>query len=477
MMWLMLNWFDHLEVGCNFEGLQGPRVAARAMLVLADAMHWPSLRSGRHGLRSPTRAAWIWGTLLIFSSGCRCAEDAHHEQDRGPLPELKLLEPEEGERVQGRCAVLQGQAPVVRAHVEGSAEPTSVEVGGGVLSGRNIGLFAQRNDGTTHAFLALFGPLQAVREVELGRVHGAADPPVAVMHDGALLGVISDNEAMGQTLQVVRVDDPWGKPRVTRGPTISAGRDDSWAASLAIGHTGNAVLVWDQYDRASARSRIWSQAFDATTLREKRAPQVLSSPEIDAEEPRLETGPSGFFLSYVELDASKVVAAGDALMDEPARTLHVQLLDVSGIVSAPALSISEPTEQLLAFDALAVGPELYLAYRSGARGNTVEENAIHLARLGAGGAVERSVAEHPLLGPGAPLLLGEQATAPAERSRSGGAPWLLARGEETELLWAEIGDFNRIELAVEPQLNERLPLARHGSQLLALRAVGLDWAL
>jgi hypothetical protein len=391
---------------------------------------------------------------------------------------LKLLEPE-GEsdlQKQGHCALVAGQPWMLRARAQEGTEPSSVEAGGGVLLQDKVALFAQRVTSTTQALVTLGGPGGALHEIGLGQVHGSTDPSLAVVHEGALFGVVSDNDALGQTLQVVRISDPWGKPEVLRGPVISAGRDDSRAASLAIGATGTAVLVWDQYDRSSARSRIWSQTLDAGTLVVKRAAAPLSSAPLDAEEPHVEAAPVGFFLSYVELDASKVVPGAEALVDEPARALRVQPLDVNGVVSAPALNISEPAEQLLAFDSVTSGTQLYLAYRSGARGSTVEEDVIHLARVGADGAVERSVAQHPLLGPGAPLLLA----APSSKVGSpttDAVPWLVARGDETELLLAEVNDFDRVELASEPALSERLPLGRHGSHLLVLRAVGLDWAL
>jgi len=442
-------------------------------------MHWPSRRWGRHAWRPAIQASWLWGTLLAFNSGCRCQEQAQDEQVPPPLTELKLLEPKEesAAQAQGRCTVVPGREIMLRARAGEGTDPSSVEVGGGVLFESNVALFAQRVAATTQALVALGGPGRGLSEMGLGQVHGSADAPTALLHQGALFGVVSGNEAMGQTLQVVRVDDPWGKPQIVRGPMISAGRDDSFAASLAISTTGNAVLVWDQYDQSSARSRIWRQTLDAVTLVTKGAAQPLTSSEVDAEEPRLEAGPAGFFLGYVELGASKVIAENDALVDEPARSLHVQLLDMNGAASAPALALSEPNEQLLAFDALVHGAQLYLAYRSGARGNTMEEEVIHLARLGADGAVERGVAQHPLLGPGAPLLLGAQSASRVDASATDGVPWLLARGDETELLLAELIDFNRVEFVSEPALNERLPLGRHGSQILALRAVGLDWAV
>lgn len=453
-------------------------VAAAANLVLADAMHWPSHRWGRHGLRPATQLPWLWGVLLVFTPGCRCGTQARDEQSPAPAAELKLLEPEEESEVQkrGRCAMVSGRQWMLRSRVEQSAEPVSVEVGGGALLQGNVALFAQRLAGTAQAFVALSGPGGTLREIGLGQLHGSTDPPTALLHEGALFGVVSGNEAMGQTLQVVRIDDPWGKAEVVRGPMISTGRDDSLVASLAIAATGSAVLTWDQFDRSSARSRIWSQSFDAATLVPRRAAQPLSGPQVDAEEPRLEAGPGGFFLSYVELDASKVITGAEALVDEPARALRVQQLDTSGAVSAPALAISEATEQLLAFDTLVTGGKLYVAYRSGARGNTMEEEVIHLVRVGADGAIERGVAQHPLLGPGAPMLLGAQ-RAGVGSVVSDEVPWLLARGDETETLLAELTDFNRVELASEPALSERLPLGRYQSQLLALRAVGLDWAV
>lgn len=459
------NWFDHLEVGCDFMGLQGPPVVATGAAVLAEGMARPSCVC-------PGRSCWellsavFLGVLGMFASGCRCDEG---EPVTGRLEtghELPLLDPIEASRASGRCTIQVDWQSMLRAAPDAGASPASFDIGGAVLTPEAFAVVGHRVAEGTRNVLAVGGAGLGLVETDLGSVHGAADPPLNLLKDGVLFVLLSDNDAAGQTLQIIRVDSPFQRPHLTRGPTISAGRDESLAASFAVGNDGTLVLAWDQLDPGSSHLRIWGLQFDATTLLPSTKPRALSESSEDAEEPRIQASPRGFFLSYVALGSSSEATKKEGLVVEPHRSLRIKLLD-PGLGSTQALPLSDTDQQILAYDAVGSGPNFYIAYRSGSSGSTVEGEGIDLAVVGADGVVQHGHARHELLGPGAPLLLSDAAR----------PPWILARGTDAEVLLAEFEDVASVEFEVEQKLSERLPMARSASKLLILRSVGLDWAV
>lgn len=406
--------------------------------------------------------------LAGLLSSCRC--EAKPEPVSQPLdnPELSLLEPLSNAPAEAEtCSQMALPEQLLRATSLHDAAASSIEVESGVLSKSGYALFSYRSNQETQWLVAVGTDRDTLVEIPLGRAIGMVDAPVGIIHNGALLILLQHNEAMGQKMQLVRIDSPFHEPKVTRGPSVSIGRDESPFASLAVASGGMGLLVWDEFDRAADRSRVMGLGFDPMTLKELNAPRILSLTDEDAEQPKLLPQGEGFSLNYLHLTIEPAAANDEALVVEPKRSLQSRLLDGLGRPSSESTRVSEEFEHVLAFDAAEIRSGWLLAYRSTRAGNTVESSGISLAQVRLDGTVIRGRAEHAQLGPGAPVLLGH----PSKN------PWLLARGSDAELLKAEVSDVADVRLHAESALVETIPMARFEERLLAIKPVGLDWSV
>lgn len=405
--------------------------------------------------------------LTMLTSGCRC-EARPEEGPKTEQHELPLLEPLSQATAQAdTCVQVALPERVLRSGSLHDASASSIEVESGALAEWGFALFSYRSSKETQWLVATATEQSPLLEIPLGRAIGSVEPPLGVIHNGALLVLLQDNEAMGQRMQLIRIDSPTQEQKITRGPSISIGRDESPAASLVVSSGGTALLVWDEFDRASNRSRVMGLSFDPQSLKEKGPARLLSLKDEDAEQPKLVPQGEGFSLTYLKLTTDPSAASDDALVVEPKRSLQVRILDSQAQPSTEPARISEEYEHVLAFDAAENGSGQLIAYKSTRTGNTVEGSGISLAQIGPDGAIVKGQTEHDQLGPGAPVLLGH-------RSKH---PWLLARGLDAELLKAEVSDVADVKLHAENGLAETIPLARFEQRLLVIKPVGLDWSI
>ncbi len=420
---------------------------------------------------SMIRVARFLSSALFLQTltSCKCDADVEMEATLTRPEDFTLLDPDEGPSDPGsRCRPAIKEPYVLRAQPSGGSDPSSVEVSGGAFHSGGFSILGTRTSDSTQALLGLSDGLASLREVDLGRLLGAVEPPYGFGLTDAILVLVQDSDAMGRRMRLMRVDLERTAPRVTRGPELSVPRDDSAVVSLAVSSDHAGLLVWDESDKSSLRSRIVGLPFDARTLKESGSLVVLSDEDEDAEEPLLVAGHTGFVVSYVRLKIDSNSGAEDEpLVREPERVLVAKRANASGSTTSGAELISAGGEHVLAFDAVAAGESILFAYRATRVGHTIDEDAVTLARLALDGSVTRGLAEHQRLGPGSPILLSEP----------GRTPWLLSRGRDAETLLAEVSDLAEVQFHNEPLLDEHIPLSRSGDQLLSMKPFGLDWAI
>lgn len=364
--------------------------------------------------------------------------------------------------------------------------PFAVELGSATAYGAGFAVGASRvQQGGQRALIALV-PRDAGsgRLLELGAVHGTAEPPRVAGRGEQLVAVVPDSDAGGGTLRLATIRDVAGHADVVWGAEHSVGRDDSEAFDVDIG-ASRAVVVWDRYDKARRASGIELSTFDPAVPSTATPARLVSGRDADAEGPRVVRRPGGFWLAWVTrtpqprtLPRRAPAGASASPPDDPPepvqdggpRGLVLVPLDENGSPTAAPLSVAPRDAHVVVYDlATAPGGEAWLVWRDDAGGVGVENPSATLARVGLDGTVSKSRIEDADLDVGGPTLLT------LETESGGQYGWLAldAAAEATKL--GALGDNLQVldSLAPEAWLAGATALARSGDALLVARPRGL----
>lgn len=349
--------------------------------------------------------------------------------------------------------------------------PFGVDIGAAVATPLGFAVSGLRGGGS--AFLALIGE-HATRRIELGELHGDAEPPALALSDGRVVVALRSSDAAGFTLKLGAVTLPdatevaWGSELSKLGKAVSG---VELAASDRAG-----LLVYQTEDKDRG-SRLMLGSFTPGDLR--AAPKLSTLEEKDAEQPHLALRDGGFWLSFVRAlpDAKRPTKppadAGSSpedpeereLLDSGSRVIEVLKLDAQGKPLGAARRIGEPRRQVLLYDIapLASGA-LLLAVRSDSATPGAEGGALLLSQVSPDGSVQEERLDDDELGAGAPVLLSD-----ADTKRSG--PWLSMSGPN---------DTTRVGLAqgahsvlhADPMLGHAEAIAVSAGHFLVQRARG-----
>lgn len=370
------------------------------------------------------------------------------------------------------------------------ALPFAVEVGAAEPHGDGFAVAALRTQaGKTGAVVALIGrDADSGKVVELGRTFGDAEAPRLASRAGKLVLAVPDNDAGGGTLRLANLRGS----DVTWGADIEQGRDESQVFDIELSES-RGLLVWDEWDESAEHGVVRAVSFEPSDLGNATRPRTLSPDGDDAEAPRLARRPGGYWLAWIsrqppERPADRPKARrqkkgakpapepaepppDDPVVDLGRRWLRIAPLDQNGALLAEPRDVTGRQAHVLVFD-LAVLPSggAVLAWRDDPTSPGVERGAVHLARVGAGGAIEVSTLEDEAVGAGTPTIVVDVAPRP-------GAPSLwLALGsitDSTRLLALGPDGRPRDALAGEPAVGNAEPLAMTGGRLLLSRPRGL----
>ena len=435
-----------LTDACRAERPERPCGGARTRLVGWAHGAWPEL------------AVSLWaGVLLLSSSGCdkgdaatsTAAPSATHNK---PLPARKALKMACRETKAGARFLVGEVGEQKKLESDGAASidlPFAVEVGSAVATSDAFALSALKGHQALVAMVSKEGGQGS--ELQLDEVHGDVEPPKLASDGDRLVAAVVGNDAGSNTLTLVAVQRAAGENALTRGGSIEKGRDGSNAFDIALGEAGG-LLVWDRWDKAKGHGIIEALPFDPTTLDPKRAQAALDLAGDDAETPRVVRRPGGFWLVWVSHGAPEALAPvrptrgtgaqqltparpvqgglpevdGDvtSVIDVTPRRLKVAPVDAYGAPTAQPTMITPKDSHVLAYDALAVGGGLLLAWRDDPTTLGVEAPKVHVADVRIDGSVTVQVVEDQRLRAGTPrLFLDARAKQPAR-------PWLSLIGEE-----------------------------------------------
>lgn len=432
-----------------------------------------------HG-RNFKRSGWrlvVFASVLLAQVSC----DRKDEGKKAPVDEveLPLLEPEAARKnLPSRCSPVSESRPFVLRADSGDSKrsASAVEVGDVIALGDAFAVAGLRSGAATSVFVTWVDGYGKQKTIDLGKVHGAVEPPLLAATGSNLIVAVTDNDAMSTRIRLARIADPQGEGQVTWGPEVQARRDESAGVSLAVlrgkpGSEPRALLAWDDFSKASSRSQVRGLWFSPRSMQATGGPVALTPAEQDSVEPKIAPRPGGgawlTWISYAEMQSPSGPRELDSpLVEEPPRMLNVAVLGGGDSKFGASHVLSPLQARVLAFDAAPQGDELLVAYRAEDPQQTLDQSSIRLSRVTPGGAVTEGGLSAAQLGPGAPLILS---------SSSSGASWLVARGEEQQLLLGEIDKgLNVPDFGEEPSLEGQIPLLRRENRLLLMAPDGLD---
>lgn len=431
-----------------------------------------------HGRIFKCSAGWL--TVFICALFGQIACDLSPSEKKAPAEaaSFPLLEPDRPKKVvESRCLPVVESKPLVLRAVAADAGqgPSAVEVGSVVSFGSGFAVAGLNTGAATSAFVTWADGQGRQKTIQLGRVHGAVEPPVLAAAGPHLVVALIDNDAMNTRIRLARIAPANGESEVTWGPEVQARRDESSGVSLAIlgeGETNlRGLLAWDDFSRSTSRSQLRGLWFSPGSMKAEGGQFALSPASEDSVEPRLASRrDGGAWLSWIAYDQVSPVTGprepDRPLVEEPPRRLHLASLGRGDTKFSSARTLSSSGSSVLAFDTAALGNDLLVAYRVERSGSKAGDESLELRRVTLGGAVAEGAVGSSELGPGAPLILSDS------NSKSA---WLLARGEEQQVLLGEFDDaVNVLSFREEPGLEGQIPTLRSGTRLFSMRPDGMD---
>jgi hypothetical protein len=295
--------------------------------------------------------------------------------------------------------------------------PFAVEAGGAVPTDDGFALAALRSHKAIVVIVSEDG--SSGSSVELAEVHGDVEPPELASSGERVVAAVPDNDAGSSTLTLMGFRPTGGAGSLKRGAQVARSREASSAFDIGLGPT-RGLLAWDQWDKSKGHGTIEALSFDPTSLEGEPEPRVVSTPDDDAEAPRIMLRKGGFWLSWVSHGAPtpparpppKATAKGEEgtepdfenVVDVTPRRLKLVPLDERGVPTAEVRLVTAPNAHVLAYDAVPFGDGVLFAWRDDPTTLGAEAPAVHLARVGADGTVTFEVIDDEQVAAGAPRL-------------------------------------------------------------------------
>jgi hypothetical protein len=343
--------------------------------------------------------------------------------------------------------------------------------------------------GRSHAVLAVMGKnAQNGKKLDLGRVYGDPDPPHIAGDSRNLVLALADMDAAGRTLRLLRVEDPSGTARLTRGGEISVAENTSTTFSVAV-NGDHGIVAWEDVGKKAEFGQIAFSHFLVQNLALPKKASIASSGKSDADSPQVVSREGGFWLGWVQSMPAKPAdrvskrsgstpqSRGEAKNtggEEPAapavdiglREVYLSALDSEGRPLSRPIRVTETPVHAVAYEMATLGDSsALLAWRDDDTSPGVESQIVHLARVGLDGHVERFRVEDETIGVGEPQLLTDSSAPPEDRV------WLTVgnTGERVSLVRLLGNGSPVLPIIEDADWGIANPLVRFGGVLLVAR--------
>ncbi|HEY6559539.1 MAG TPA: hypothetical protein VI072_19790 [Polyangiaceae bacterium] len=388
-------------------------------------------------------------TLALLGSGIACATlltcKRPTSTGESPLPSASAPLPA-GSSVPERCTAAAkgavftlgkaGPRAPADADDEPAAQPFAVEIGDAAALETGFAVTALQSSGAeTRALIASIPPDAARgKVVDLGRVHGDAEPPRLAAQGARIFFALADHDPASARLRVGMLAETGGSLQVTWGfETSRTGRGAS-AFDLAVTRK-RGLLVWEEMDARAERQLVRVASFSLENPAAVTEPKTLAAGSLEQEMPAAVPRGSGYWLAWVAsaptprpgaaagarptVKPSRVAPEGSSdpapsVLDFGNRWIEIVALDENAAPIGAPQAVTPRDRHVLIFDlAESADGGALLAWRDDDSAPGAESRIVHLARVNAGGAVERFVIDDEEVGAGAPSLLSDtKASAP-----------------------------------------------------------------
>ena len=348
-----------------------------------------------------------WALLLSAAllSACTCASDP-------PVASQRAGQTEGSRGAPSRCAIGSAQQTLHASSEASAGDATSdlfaIELGPAIVGEQGYWVPWLSGDGrkSTAGLTALKPDLSASSSATLGIVHWDAAPPrVVALANDAVLAIVPDADASGDSYRVARVQGN----EVTWGSEIDGGRDEASGFDVAATADG-ALLVWDDFISERAMGAIVGASLDHEG-HIRGGLRQFSPPASDAEAPRVAAHAGGYWLAWlsVSLQPAEEVTASHSepmAMRATRRWIEVLRLDAAGQPQGEPITASSPDAMVQSFD-LQAGHDgsALLSWREDFSNAGTSGGRVFVGRLTAGGDVERHAVDGEKFGGTLPTLL------------------------------------------------------------------------
>jgi hypothetical protein len=438
-------------------------------------------------LMLPTKNSSLVVALVLGLASCRrhppapTAASASASASASAAPGDALPAPRcHGVDSEGMKATLGAPAPVASSEEgdDGIGLPFSPEIGGAapVEGGFLVGALEQSKEGTSASLILLSSGQKASKRIDLGRVHGDVLAPRAIARGGEILAVVPDGAPNGSILRIARIADPAGDTKVTWGPDLPQGSDESDAFAVEPGDKG-LLAVWDEWDVKEAHSVVKSVVIPAGDVSKIPASNVVSNAREDSEAPALTPRPGGYWAAWItnvkrEPDKKERSETSEAAepVDMGPRWITVAPLDTSGKPSSPPVAITSKTGHVQGFD-LASGKDgnAIVVWREDTTSPATPGGAVRVALVRGDGSVDIHPVDDDDVGAGVPALFVDEN--PPDGTTG---IWLSLVGEAEASRLAALDAEGRVvgDVVSDPSLGVATPLVMRGGQVLVARPRG-----
>jgi hypothetical protein len=377
--------------------------------------------------------------------------------------------------------------------------PFAVQLGEAVRHGSGFAATALRatQQGNQAVLALLPRGLKSASVVELGAVHGDVSAPRLASNGSALIAVVPEADASGQSLRLAALQPEAPTNPVRWGASVHDGEDESQAVEVALSGS-SAALVWDDWNKHANHGVVKLALTSLQDVGTLSAALDISRADTDAESPRIVATSDGFWIAWAvndEAPGESTTANKKALQapspgadpaaganggtagepDEPRvaertlvavqRGIELLRLDAQGVARGAPKRVTPPGLRVTQFDLASDSRGVaYVAWRAGASSLASEGGEVGLLTISDAGEENRLPLAEIESGAGVPQLL-------FDTSATSGVLAVAQPGEETALLRITSGA-PALASALDAAFGAASPVALAGQDLLLARSVG-----
>jgi hypothetical protein len=391
-----------------------------------------------------------WPLLCALSAGCRCSAEQPAAISSTGRAEVFSCQ-------RGTAQLTLAPGGGAESALPEPGEELGVELPFSAESGVALGVgsmfFATALRHEARGAVALLGRLgvgdASVELLELAQVQGNVAPPRLAVDGEDIIVAVQEGAPGGHDVRVARLRaGAWSAPPEWRDVAHQAS-DESNAFDLAA-HAGQALVVWDDWVTPANHGRVVAASVSLEPAPTAKVETLaISAAGVDAEAPRVEARPGGYWLGWLVnphfgTGPRRVYDPGGRESDDVtaatpgARWIEVVALDAAGRIQGKPRRLTPIEQRVVGYDLTRGGDgSAWVVWRQDAPSPSSAGGRVFMAKLGLDGTEEVATVREDDVGAGEPTFLPAGATL---------SPWLTFPDAQDRTL------LMRVDRAVSPPL-------------------------